>query len=313
MKTSDSLKLQDGKVLKLFGGQRHRNKNTIRYFCEHVGFFYEHKNIIFNNSRMFLAPIFQNEGNIYTLGGLLEWWVYMPHMATFNDESVTRYIVAASPNYSKNSSISFLTVTMSGEVKELPFLCGYTDRLHSLDEYCSRYSKAARDYEHLNLKNVYDTITSLAKQREKERKTEIIWSPYIDNIELLYKHREEIITRKDWTMAAIPLKVYMVSQPIRIGTMLRLWATGNKWLTYPCECGHKAFIYSFAGSPLSGTTAISYKCVHCHKQGNAQVGGFLSRAHTLAVAQQELLKETESIEAVTLTELLEYIKTTNLK
>ena len=140
-----------------------------------------------------------------------------------------------------------------------------------------------------------------------------IWSPYIDNIELLYEHRNEILAHKEWAMATIPLKVYMVCQPICIGTMLRLWANENEWLTYQCECGHKAFIYSFAGSPLSGTTSISYKCIHCHKNGNAQVGSFLSRAHTLALTQQELFKEAEGDEAITLTELLDNIKTINLK
>ena len=312
MKAFDSITLQNGKVLKLFGGQKHRNKNTIRYFCEHVDFFYKHQDIIFNNSRMFLAPVFQNEDSIYTLGGLLEWWECMPQMATINDEGITRYIVTAS-SYPKELSKSFITVTMSGDVKEFPFLSDYTDRTHSLDEYCSRYSMVARDFEHLSLKNVYDTVTSLTKQTEKERKIEKIWSPYRDNIELLYKHREEILARKYWAMAAIPLKVYMVCQPIRIGTMLSLWANGNKWLIYPCECGHKAFIYSFAGSPLSGTTSISYKCVHCHQKGNAQVGGFLSRVHTLAITQQELSKETEGIEAITLKELIDNIKTTKLK
>lgn len=309
MKTVDSITLQDGKILKLYGGLNHRNNNTIRYFCEHVVFFYEHQDIIFINSRLFLAHVYQKGDGIYTLGGMLEWWKCMPQMATFNDEGVTRYIVAASSSYSK----SFITVTMSGEVKELSFLSYYTDRLRSLDEYCSRYSKVARDFEHLSLKNVYDTVASLTKQIEKERKIEKTWSPYRNNIELLYKHREEIFAHKDWVIAQIPLKVYMVCQSIRIGTMLRLWTNENKWLTYPCVCGHKAFIYSFAGSPLSGTTAISYKCVHCHKQGNAQVGGFLSRAHTLAVTQQELFKEAEGIEAVTLTELIDNIKTTNFK
>lgn len=309
MKTVDSITLQDGKMLKLFGGLIHRNKNTIRYFCEHVAFFYEHQDIIFNNSRLFLAHIYQKGVSIYTLGGLLEWWECMPQMATINDGGVTRYIVATSSSCPKD----FITVTMSGEVKELSFLSDYADRLHSLDEYCSRYSEAARDYEHLSLKNVYDTVTSLTKQIEKERKIEKIWSPYSDNIELLYKHKEEILAHKDWAMAAIPLKVYMVYQPIGIGTMLRLWANGNKWLTYPCECGHKAFIYSFAGSPLSGTTSISYKCVHCHKKGNAQVGGFLNRAHTLAITQQELSKETECIKAITLKEVIDNINRTNLK
>lgn len=309
MKTSDCIILQNGNVLKVFGGQKHRNKNTIKYFCEHVDFFYEYQDTIFDNSRMFLASVYLNGDRIFTLGGLLEWWKRMPQMATIKNEGVTHYIIAVSSSCSK----SFITVTMAGEVKEVTNLNDYADRVHSLDEYCSRYSKAARDYEHLSLKNVYDTITSLTKLREKERKTEKIWSPYRDNIELLYKYREEIFAHKDWAMAAIPLKVYMVCQPIRIGTMLRLWANENKWLTYPCECGHKAFIYSFAGSPLSGTTAISYKCVYCHKQGNAQVGGFLSRAHTLSITQQELFKEAEGIEAITLNELLEYIKTINLK
>ena len=308
MKMSDCIILQDGKVLKVFGGQKHRNKNTIRYFCEHVDFFYEYQDTIFDNSRMFLVPVYLNGDCIYTLGGLLEWWKHMPQMATIKNEGATHYIIAVSSSCSK----SFITVTMAGEVKEVTNLNDYADRVHSLDKYCSRYSKAARDYEHLSLKNVYDTVASLTKQIEKERKIEKIWSPYRDNIELLYKHKEEILAHKDWAMAAIPLKVYMVYQPIRIGTMLRLWANGNKWLTYSCECGHKAFIYSFAGSPLSGTTSISYKCVHCHKKGNAQVGGFLSRAHTLAITQQKLSNEAEGIEAITLKELLEYIKTTNL-
>lgn len=39
MKTFDSITLVNGKVLKLFGGQKHRNNNTIRYFCEHAAFF----------------------------------------------------------------------------------------------------------------------------------------------------------------------------------------------------------------------------------------------------------------------------------
>ena len=284
MKTFDSITLVNGKVLKLFGGQKHRNNNTIRYFCEHAAFFYEHQDIIFNNSRLFLAHVYQKGDSIYTLGGLLEWWKCMPQMATINDE---------------------------GEVKEFSLLGDYVDRTRSLDEHCCRYSKVARDFEHLSLKNVYDTVASLAKQREEERKIEKIWSPYRDNIELLYKHREEILTHKDWAMAAIPLKVYMVQLPIHIGTMLKLWANEDKWLTHPCVCGHRAFIYSFAGSPLSGTTSISYKCVHCHKQGNAQVDGFLCRAHTLAVTQQELSKEAEGIEAITLKEIIDNLKRTN--
>lgn len=307
MKTFDSITLVNGKVLKLFGGQKHRNNNTIRYFCEHANFFYEHQDTIFDNSRMFLVPVYLNGDCIYTLGGLLEWWKHMPQMATLKKEGVTHYIIAVSSSCSKG----FITVTMSGEVKEFPFLSDYADRIRSLYGYCSRYSKTARDYEHLSLKNVYDTIISLNKQREKQMKIEKIWSPYRDNIELLYKHREEILTHKDWAMAAIPLKVYMVQLPIYIGTMLRLWTNEDKWLTHPCVCGHKAFIYSFAGSPLSGTTSISYKCVHCHKQGNAQVDGFLCRAHTLAVTQQELSKEAEGIEAITLKEIIDNLKRTN--
>ena len=309
MNTFNSITLQNGKVLKLHGGQKHRNNNTIRYFCEHVDFFYEHQNIIFDSSRMFVAPIFQSGGDIYTLGGLLEWWKCMPLMATIKNEGVTHYIIAVSPSCSKN----FITVTMEGEVKEVTNLINYADRAHSLDEYCRRYCEAARDYEHLSLKNVYDTIVSLNKQMEKQMKIEKIWSPYRDNIELIYKHREEIFAHKDWMMATTPFKVYMIQQPIFIGTMLRLWANEDNWLTYPCKCGHKAFIYSFAGSPLSGITSISYKCIHCHQKGNAEVDGFLTRAHTLAVTQQELSNEAEGIEAITLTELLENIKRTNLK
>lgn len=284
MKISNTIKIKSGKELKLYGGQKHSNKNTIRYFCEHADFFYEHREFIFDNSRMFLIPVYQDRDFIYTLGGLLEWL-----------ESITQ------------------VATISEVIKDVLFQKDNSDRLSRLKQHCSRYCKAAGEYEHLTLKNVHDTITSLVKQREHNLTEKRIWSPYIDNIELLYEHRNEILAHKEWAMATIPLKVYMVCQPICIGTMLRLWANENEWLTYQCECGHKAFIYSFAGSPLSGTTSISYKCIHCHKNGNAQVGSFLSRAHTLALTQQELFKEAEGDEAITLTELLDNIKTINLK
>ena len=39
----------------------------------------------------------------------------------------------------------------------------------------------------------------------------------------------------------------------------------------------------------------------------------VSLAHTLALTQQELFKEAEGDEAITLTELLDNIKTINLK
>lgn len=284
MKISNTIKIKSGKELKLYGGQKHSNKNTIRYFCEHADYFYEHREFIFDNSRMFLITVYQDRDFIYTLGGLLEWL-----------ESITQ------------------VATISEVIKDVLFQKDNSDRLSRLKQHCSRYSKAAGEYEHLTLKNVHDTITSLVKQREHNLTEKRIWSPYIDNIELLYEHRNEILAHKEWAMATIPLKVYMVCQPICIGTMLRLWANENEWLTYQCECGHKAFIYSFAGSPLSGTTSISYKCIHCHKNGNAQVGSFLSRAHTLALTQQELFKEAEGDEAITLTELLDNIKTINLK
>lgn len=39
MKISNTIKIKSGKELKLYGGQKHSNKNTIRYFCEHADFF----------------------------------------------------------------------------------------------------------------------------------------------------------------------------------------------------------------------------------------------------------------------------------
>lgn len=46
MKISNTIKIKSGKELKLYGGQKHSNKNTIRYFCEHADFFYEHREFI---------------------------------------------------------------------------------------------------------------------------------------------------------------------------------------------------------------------------------------------------------------------------
>ena len=56
--------------------------------------------------------------------------------------------------------------TISEVIKDVLFQKDNSDRLSRLKQHCSRYSKAAGEYEHLTLKNVHDTITSLVKQRE---------------------------------------------------------------------------------------------------------------------------------------------------
>lgn len=302
MKDLKTINLQNGNELRLHGGPRHRNLNSMRYFCDHADYFYENRDFIFTHSRLFLAPVYQNGDFIYTLGGLMEWWESMPQHASINDEGVIRFIVAVSL-----SDNSFITITTSCEVKEIPFSNDYAERVNGLKNYCGRYKEVARDYEHLSLKNACDTIASLTKKRERELMEERIWGLYQNNIELLYEHREEILARKDWGMVTIPLTVYMMWQPVHIGTMLKLLESGNPLFTHHCECGHDAFIYSFAGSPLSGSTSISYRCVHCHKSGNGQTDRFLGRVHALTDAQKQLYFG-ECTKCIPLTELINNIK-----
>ena len=74
---------------------------------------------------------------------------------------------------------------------------------------------------------------------------------------------------------------------------------------HKCEkCGHTAYVYSFAGSPMSGIGSISYQCFYCGEYGHIAKDGFGSRMKALKDIREELLKDKEGVDEVPLETLI---------
>lgn len=177
----------------------------------------------------------------------------------------------------------------------------------SIDQACHRlskfaainrhYHKYAEQYEACSLESVLVSL-QMGKRESK-------WPLYRENIKLFYKHREEICKRKEWFYATIPLSVFGTRNPIFIGVILTLWQRGNESFMHKCEkCGHTAYVYSFAGSPMSGIGSISYQCFYCGEYGHIAKDGFGSRMKALKDIREELLKDKEGVDEVPLETLI---------
>jgi hypothetical protein len=90
---------------------------------------------------------------------------------------------------------------------------------------------------------------------------------FAENIPYLFAHREEILSRADYYFAQTPLCVMFVGR-VYLGALLRAYELENSPFVWKCDdeaCGGKGFIYSFQGSPLSGSMIGSSVCCKCGK------------------------------------------------
>ena len=140
----------------------------------------------------------------------------------------------------------------------------------------------------------------LEKLREKsfERKCKLLY----DNLELIMRHREEIVAtpryanidahyaikgggcyvgpistsrRYDFAGSSIIIN-------LSLGSLLELWNTEQ--FRVECGCGGSAVIRSFSGSPLSGVSVASAYCPQCKKAirgiRNRSFGGYMGLLRT---------------------------------
>lgn len=131
------------------------------------------------------------------------------------------------------------------------------------------------------------------------------WELYKGNLPLFYRNREAIYRRREWFLARTPVTIYGITSPITIGTLLRLWDSGSKYFQCECrECGSTAYVYSYAGNPMTGTTTISCRCFRCGNVFNKRTGGWIARTKTLAQAIKQYQADIDKVEAVSLKELV---------
>lgn len=135
------------------------------------------------------------------------------------------------------------------------------------------------------------------------------WELYKGNLPLLYRNRKAIYRRREWYLATTPVTVYGITSPIAIGTILKLWDDGSKYFRCECcECGSTAYVYSYAGNPMTGTTTISCCCFHCGNVFTKQTDGWIARTKTLAQAIRQNLTDIDKVETISLKELVRTLR-----
>lgn len=151
------------------------------------------------------------------------------------------------------------------------------------------------DYAHLHCKETY-------------RGTEE-WELYKSNLPLLYRNREAIYRRREWFLARTPITIYGITSPITIGTILKLWDSGSKYFHCKCrECGSAAYVYGYAGNPMTGTTTISCCCFRCGNFFTKRTDGWTSRTKALAQAIKLYQADIKMTAAISLNELVEILR-----
>lgn len=135
------------------------------------------------------------------------------------------------------------------------------------------------------------------------------WELYKANLPILYRNREAIYRHREWFLATTPVTVYGITSPITIGTLLKLWDGGNKYFQCVCrECGDTAYVYGYAGNPMTGTTTISCCCFHCGNVFTKRTDGWTARTKTLVQAIKRYQADIKMTSAISLNELVEILR-----
>ena len=274
-------------------------------FFKNAYFLWKHRAEIRKDSKMLLASVRVSSGtaNSYslkdaTLGAFLDFWDTAEGAPIKTSEGNNAVLCRIGLGRSETDTCKLADELGNVADTSIDHPC---HRLSKFAAFNRRYHRYAEQYEACSLESVLVSL-QVGKRESK-------WPLYRENIKLFYEHREEIGKRKEWFYATIPFSVFGTRNPIFVGVMLTLWQRGNERFMHKCEkCGHTAYVYSFAGSPMSGMGSISYQCFHCGEYGHIAKAGFGSRMKALKDIREELLKDKEGVDEVPLETLVANLK-----
>ena len=265
-------------------------------FFKNAYFLWEHRTEILKDSRMLLANVRVSSGASFAgplkdamLGTYIELWENYDWAQIKNRDGNNALLCRVRVGLS-GANVSVVSDEYGNTSRvDIPSACHKIGVLASL---CVRYSKYAEEYEAYTLEEVVVRLQISNFER--------LWPLFRDNLQLIFNHNEEIYKREDWFLSPTPLRVYLVNNPIAIGTMLKLWEQGCEWLCHKCDkCGEQAYIYSFADSPMSGTTSVSYVCCHCGAgKQHVTTDRFLTRVKAIIDAKQKYQNGKDFIDGI---------------
>lgn len=110
------------------------------------------------------------------------------------------------------------------------------------------------------------------------------------------------------------LAMWMADPPYWLGTIVRNSIEHPDLFGARCSCGHQAYAYRYAGSPLSGSCSLNVACPECGWKGISLGSGWTIRRDVLQETQSQdkrflgLLKQEEiDFKVADIRDLLRYI------
>ena len=83
------------------------------------------------------------------------------------------------------------------------------------------------------------------------------------------------------------LAMWMANPPYWLGTIVRNSIEHPELFGAKCPCGHQAYAYRYAGSPLSGSFSLNVACPECGWKGRSSRSGWMIRRDTLQESQSK--------------------------
>lgn len=124
------------------------------------------------------------------------------------------------------------------------------------------------------------------RQGQQKREEQRLQDLFAKSVPLIWRQRERILADPQLFGVLTPMRIRMAyvsmkdSGPYPLGVVLRAWTEYEERYTRVCpKCGGQMLIYSFSGSPLSGSSSHSATCTACgYQQLHVDEGSFGSLA-----------------------------------
>lgn len=111
------------------------------------------------------------------------------------------------------------------------------------------------------------------RQGQQKREEQRLLNLFAASVPLIWRQRERILADPQLFGARTPMRIRVAyvsmkdSGPYPLGVVVRAWSEYAENYTRVCpKCGGRMLIYSFSGSPLSGSSSYSATCTACGYQ-----------------------------------------------
>lgn len=120
------------------------------------------------------------------------------------------------------------------------------------------------------------------RREQQKREEQRLQNLFAASVPLIWRQRERILADPQLFGARTPMRIRMAyvsmrnSGPYPLGVVVQAWTEYEELYTRVCpKCGGRMQIYSFSGSPLSGSNSHSATCTACgYQQRHVDEGSF---------------------------------------